>query len=119
MSEKSCNNCLYQKICLDLGITTEAHPEDWCERFENKDEWVHLRCEPGTRVYVLLRNKRHSFYAARGEVYQAVINDRGSFYWISTSQGDSAFSDEEFGETVFLTKTEAEEELERMNTKNR
>lgn len=120
MSEKSCNNCLYQKICLDPGITTEAHPEDWCERwFENKDEWVHLRCEPGTRVYVLFRNKRHSFYAVRGEVYQAVINDRGSFYWVSTSEGDFIFSGKEFGEAVFLTKAEAEETLERMNTKNR
>lgn len=120
MSEKSCNNCLYQKICLDLGIITEAHPEDWCERFENKAEWVHLRCKPRTRVYVLYRNKRrHSFYIMNGEVYEVRVNGRGSFYWASTSQGDFVFSDEEFGETVFLTKDEAEEALERMNTKNR
>lgn len=119
MSEKNCNNCLHQRICLDLGITTEAYPDDWCERFENKGEWVHLRCEPGTRVYVLFRNKRHSFYVARGEIFRAVINGYGSFYGVSTSKGDFMFSGKEFGEVVFLTKAEAEEALERMNTKNR
>lgn len=113
MSEKSCNNCLHQKVCLDFGLIT-------CERFENKDEWVHLLCKPRTRIYALGYSKRgYKHLIMNGEVYSVSINDRGTFYAVSTSTDVFMFEDKEFGQTVFLTKAEAEEAIERMNTKNR
>lgn len=73
MSEKSCNNCLHQKVCLDFGLIT-------CERFENKDEWVHLLCKPRTRIYALGYSKRgYKHLIMNGEVYSVSINDRGLF----------------------------------------
>lgn len=109
MSEKSCNNCLYQKICLDFGITTEAHPEDLCGRFENKDEWVHLPCVPGAIVYrVVMERYCTDEYRMDWDEERIVVACPFDLGYLN-----------DMGKTTFLTRSEAEDALERMNTKNR
>ena len=101
----TCKNCIHQTACFDWcrGFGQEA---ELCEHFSDKSEWFHLTnkdCE--TAYYVI----GYGFYAIAVEMpicgwaikngKYCVIDECGDFY--------------EIGEEVFLTKEDAEKDVER------
>lgn len=101
----TCNNCIHQTACFDWcrGFGQEA---ELCEHYSDKSEWFHLvgkDCE--TAYYAVgygndARVIEEPIYGWGIKNWkQCVIDEYGDFY--------------EIGEGAFLTKEDAEKEVER------
>lgn len=94
--------------------------ETHCKHFKDKSKYIELPCKVGDEVYVIKNNKIqtkdvvyynkiHSRIAEQNEEYwHCVDKDRISINTIT-------FYPEDFGKTVFLTESEAEQKLKEKN----
>lgn len=81
------------------------------------DGWIRPPCKVGDKVYVLQEGKVINYFVLEiskhynGTMYFEVVpqDTRGCPQWFNLR---NRFADEDIGKTVFLTKEEAEKELE-------
>lgn len=107
-SSSKCENCeLTYNVCKKLGNY---------EDLEEQGRLIKLPCKVGDTIYV-----NNGFTIFEYEVtltgYSSTSKESG-FYFVTKSKKNSEtvqeFSDGDFGETVFLTKSEAEAKLAEM-----
>lgn len=126
----TCKGCIHYEICpnkkkhhiVKNGFLFYFECEDIekiCSTFEDKSKILELPCKVGDVVYVIKNNKIcakdivyynkiHSRVAEQNEEYwHCVDRDRISINVIT-------FYPENIGKTVFLTKSEAEQELKEL-----
>lgn len=96
----SCKDCLHYEVCY-------YHDFDGCEMFMDKSEWVHLPCKVGNTVYCFAP----CFDEKRQPKLQVTETKIVDIKTIATVPG-MEFNVEKIGKTVFLTRDEAEKELE-------
>lgn len=126
---KTCSDCLYYEVCAEVMkqqlyikevLCGQKNPV--CPQFTNRSEWVHLPCHIGDTVYEVFQNcyGETTIYAA--EVYAIELREPQYESFIKThykNNGKNAnFQFSELGDTIFLTREEAEKELEKMKENN-
>lgn len=101
----TCNDCIHHAACLDWcrGFGQEA---ELCEHFSDKSEWFHLSSKDPEMAYYAFGYGKYAqleeepirgWGIKNGKL--CVIDKRGDFY--------------ELGDMVFLTKEEAQKDVER------
>ena len=113
----TCKDCLHDGVCYTQEVCNdiEQHIKDLgCKNFTNRAEWVHLPCKVGTPVYIpeievdkIERKVVTKIYRTTVDEYS--VNARYIMY--HTRKGNN-FTDSMLGKTVFLTREEAEKDLE-------
>ena len=97
---KTCKDCLHYLHCA--GLTWERVRE--CRNFTPRNEWVHLPCKVGDRVFsIVIIGGEYSVVAER--VHALKISTEKIYaetYWYDSG---------EIGYNVFLTQEEAEKAL--------
>lgn len=111
---KTCKECLHYEACKAFNRmrqnvidTSSSGAEKLCGRFADKSRFIELPCKVGDEVYVPAAwiERLIRFVIVRCEIYAEEI--------IFTDDSDNEYHIEDFGKTVFLTREEAEAELER------
>ena len=100
------NDCLG----YNLGYCTLkcAKPES-CKNFKKFDEWRHIPCKVGDRVYLLLKGCAEIL---DGDVQKLTFNHKGDLYVCIKRKQDNCyttgnFKESSFGRTVFVNKADA------------
>ena len=123
-----CKDCIHYEICDKWVSPCESFPEtEGCKCFKDKSYFVELPCKVGDKVY-------KPIITSKGEpaIWEIIVTsidiDIGkngvspNSYVIghlkNTHCGESAYFCE-FGKTVFLTREEAEQALERREDEQR
>lgn len=101
----SCKDCLHYEVCDCAG--EYQYPQGYCKLFKDKSEWVHLPCKVGNTVYCFAP----CFDEKRQPKLQVTETKIVDIKTIATVPG-MEFNVEKIGKTVFLTRDEAEKELE-------
>ena len=123
----TCKDCIHNSVCslwrAEEGQDAKfyAETEDGkCDFFKDKSRFVELPCKVGDVVYVLTSDSPTGFEESRVKrmtlsnfsggmtikfKIPCVYDDWGKAFW--------QFSSEDFGKTVFLTREDAEAEIER------
>lgn len=112
----TCKNCLHDGVCYNQEVCNDIEKQlkDFgCEYFTDRSEWVHLPCKVGDKLYEITSRKTISEY----QVTAIRIELFGIFVDWKIKQGfvDRYISDVpagEIGNSVFLTREEAEKALE-------
>lgn len=126
----TCKECLHYVVCKPVADTgkfaldTERPDQsERCPMFADKSRFVELPCKRGDTVYaVTLNTETFTCGIHRGYIACIDIRSTGN-YMIICHEGldDEPYFDkiygrfEDFGKNVFLTREEAESELERRN----
>lgn len=108
----TCKDCLYSKNCQFLAGHKPADVNG-CTAFEDKSEWVHLPCKVGDNVYCF----EPSFNQMRKPELKVLKTKIRDMKIIMTVYGLN-FNIDDVGKTVFLTREEAEKELEKRRKSN-
>lgn len=106
----TCEECLHYEVCslftkadgANHEYYTYANLSEKCECFKDKSEWVHLPCKVGDTVYRL-----QYIEPTPGRFIVGVAEIKFSLIWL-----------EEFGNTVFLTREDAEAALKERRADN-
>lgn len=104
-----CKDCLHRIACLDWckGFGEDAK---LCEHFSARNEWVHLPCKTGDRVFSIIITGG-AYRVVTDRVYALKISTEG-FYAETKWYVEGG----KIGYNVFLTQDEAEKALaERSN----
>ena len=101
----SCKDCLHYEVCDCAG--EYQYPQGYCKFFKDKSEWVHLPCKVGNTVYCFAP----CFDEKRQPKIRVTETKVVDIKTIATVPG-MEFNVEKIGKTVFLTRDEAEKELE-------
>lgn len=101
----TCKDCIHQTACLDWcrGFGQEA---ELCEHFSHKSEWLHLFGKDYETAYYAFGYDNNA-RAVEGPICGWAIKNEKCY--IIDECGDFY----EIGEEVFLTKANAEKEVER------
>lgn len=107
----TCKDCIHQTACLDWcrGFGQEA---DLCEHFSNKADWVHLPCKAGDTVYYVTGIHKTLIKPA---IIKEIIFDTTGVKDLFVSSDTCDF--ENSFDIFYLTKEEAEKELEKRRKK--
>ena len=100
--------------CLSCSVQVEA--EHKFKRYEDEEEQgllFRLHCKVGDTIYFILWSKKHECYFVEEDLIDSVFVCRTGLYYQGTSLY-MIFSPNDIGETVFLTKEEAERKLAEM-----
>lgn len=103
----TCKDCFHYKMC-NYGQIGRL-----CADFSNKSEWIHLPCKMGDNVYCF----EPSFNQMRKPKLRVLKTKIIDVKTIMTVYGLN-FSIDDVGKTVFLTREEAEKELEKRRKSN-
>ena len=99
-----CENCIHKGICSSYELYEEIEYRpivDNCSHYKAKDKVIELPCKVGDTVYKIgsiYRRGKEKFYIYQGEFGYSCIR--------------------RFGDTVFLTKEEAEKALKELKESN-
>ena len=95
----TCKDCIHYEVCqFHIDEETKMTVAE-CSNFKDKSKYIELPCKIGSKVYIVW-----------GPKYRAGIDEYG------VNTGKFRLSDlENIGETVFLTKAEAEAKLKELN----
>lgn len=108
-----CQDCVHYEVCdfLHDGESTDYPNPNKCGYLKPKSRFVELPCEVGSKIYMLVTRKTHSFEWNENKRMLRVDNQH-------TFIKDTYFTKlnfwkvlEDFGKTVFLTREEAEKAL--------
>lgn len=117
----TCKDCLHYDVCEAVrgrpnrvGKNSLRIAEKQCpyNSFQNKSEWVHLPCKLGDDVYCF----EPSFNQMRKPELKVLKTKIIDMKTIMTVYGLN-FNIDDVGKTVFLTREEAEKELEKRSVK--
>ncbi len=122
----TCKDCIHYDVCKRIddkmefkNMSLNETIQEMCKDFKDKSKYIELPCKVGDTVYVIKNNKIcakdivyynkiHSRVAEQNEEYwHCVDKDRISINVIT-------FYPENIGQTVFLTKSEAEQKLKEL-----
>lgn len=114
----TCKDCIHNSVCslwrAEEGQDAKSYAETLgggCSFFANKFRLVGLPCKVGDEVYVpaVCTERLIRFVIVRCEIYAEEI--------IFTDDSDNEYHIEDFGKIVFLTREEAEAELQKRTHK--
>lgn len=97
----TCKDCLHYGVCMNPNDTINI-----CGLYQDKSEWVHLPCKVGDTVYCFAP----CFDEERQPKIQVTETKVVDMKTIATVPG-MEFDVGKIGDTVFLTRDEAEKEL--------
>ena len=123
----TCKDCIHYEVCKQkynhlyesYSILDAENIESVCKSFKNKSKYIELPCKMGDTVYVIKNNK----ISAKDIVYYNKIHSRvaeqNEEYWHCVdkdriSRNVITFYPENIGQTVFLSKSEAEQKLKEL-----
>ena len=123
----TCKDCIHYEVCKrkynhlyeSYSILDAENIESVCKSFKNKSKYIELPCKMGDTVYVIKNNK----ISAKDIVYYNKIHSRvaeqNEEYWHCVdkdriSRNVITFYPENIGQTVFLSKSEAEQKLKEL-----
>lgn len=108
--------------CIDMAdntlksrLLTDEDVDKWNEykRLEEQGRLIKLPCIVGSEVYVIVFDyEQEQFDTRKTKIIEVNQNCNGLFF--KTLMGIPAFEINDFGKTVFLTKSEAEAKLEEL-----
>lgn len=116
--KKSCKDCLHYEACNGIYYTAkgcdnialydfdgEMYADSGCEDFTNRYEWVHLPRKVGDRIYLTdgIRIYKSTIRAIK-------ISSANTVYFTE----NISFDERAIGDSIFLTREEAEKALEGM-----
>ena len=109
----TCKDCVHYEVCKYMCYNEDvpfAEPNQ-CINFHHQSRFVELPCEVGSKIYMLVTRKTHSFEWNENKRMLKVENQH-------TFIKDTYFTKlnfwkvlEDFGKTVFLSLEEAEKAL--------
>lgn len=125
----TCKDCIHYDVCenyLNYQRKTiqgkagylKVHKEQ-CPYEKDKSRYIELPCKVGDEVYVIKNNKIHTKDIVYYNKIHSRITEQNEEYWHcvdkdSISINVVTFYPENFGKTVFLTKSEAEQKLKEL-----
>ena len=106
-----CNNCYHNKVCIDGANFKSA---DNCRQYKDKSLIVELPCNPGDVLFKIEYDyDSDSSYIVKIKCDGIEIYDCGISIYCKTIEGNyDTYVPEDFGESVFLSREEAERALE-------
>jgi hypothetical protein len=119
-----CENCIHYGVCLDIeknikAIFSISIKHTGCEYFKDKSLFVELPCKVGDSLYYIATCKTaEDFgkkYVSWDRVKQISINAHGNWVYLTEN---SLINFDEIGKVIFLTKEEAEQKLQEMESRN-
>lgn len=108
---KTCKDCLHYEACKDYGVDEVCEELSVCKQFADRSEWVHLPCKVGDEIYNIEDMQHFPGTYDDDHIMAFVVNDDGLGFETDNYHFRPIT---EIGETVFLTREEAEKALERM-----
>ena len=111
----TCKDCLHFEACelnsaMRIHLPTIAYRNtDYCKAFKDKSEWVHLPCKVGDVVYCFAPCFDTDHHPKLIVIEKEIVELKT----IATVFGLN-FDVDCIGKTIFLTREEAEKELEEM-----
>ena len=113
-----CIDCLHYEACKDTYYTAkgcdnialydfdgEMYADSGCEDFTDRSEWVHLPCKVGDKVY-----QTDGIRTYESTIREIEISSTNTVYCTE----NIAFDEGAIGNSIFLTRKEAEKALEGM-----
>lgn len=124
---KTCEDCLHREVCNGWK-TSEVLQERLlsidkcnCNYFADRSEWTHLPCEIGDIVFYFADAYYYRKDKSRWKVWPIKVTEintklgkNGKVYPLSIIANGTRYPLKSIGKTLFLTRKEAEEALERM-----
>lgn len=120
-----CKDCIHNEACRSFLVVTHCKEEldaiannpnaSRCENYKDKDSVVSLPCKVGDTVYYLeiTYDEKPKIVVKEDVVYSFIIKGDGPFAILSHHVTLLPLDD--FGETVFLSREDAEKALEKRN----
>lgn len=124
-----CDNCIHKEICSTLTEYEESLREletkhvdfDNCEHFTDMGKMIKLPCKVGDTVYRIVNLVNGISIVAKGiisDFQRDIYCDKDQLYFKDNHEYHSIWFDaDKFSKTVFLTKEDAQAELERLEGK--
>ena len=117
----TCKDCMHYEVCnaLDEGGQVKILVPSQCGYFKDKTKYIELPCKVGDEVYVIKNNKIHTKDIVYYNKIHSRIAEQNEEYWHCVDKDRISinvitFYPEDFGKTVFLTKSEAEQKLKEL-----
>lgn len=99
-----CSNCLSEKVCrYNDGHNLYCKNDYVCPHFTDRSKWVHLPCNVGDKVY-----EADGIRIYESTIRELEISSTNTVYCTE----NVAFDDRAIGNSIFLTREEAEKALE-------
>ena len=95
----TCKDCLHYQMC----IYSDANKR--CPCYTDRSEWVHLPCKVGDKVY-----QTDGIRIYESTIREIEISATNTVYCTE----NIAFDERAIGNSIFLTREEAEKALEKM-----
>lgn len=99
----TCKDCLHYSVCQYRRGREMLPTGNQCKDFTASSEWVHLPCEVGDKVY----------QTDGIRIYESTIQGYNAEYGIFCTKNIS-FDERAIGNSIFLTREEAEKALDGM-----
>lgn len=127
----NCKDCLHYEACKGTYYTAKGcdnialyefdgkmYADSGCEYFTDRSEWVHLPCKVGDTVYIIYPDPRYNWGNKELKILELKVY---AFHYYDNKvtveiRGDGKYITWDiscFGVSAFLTREEAEKELER------
>lgn len=110
-----CNNCYHNKVCVDGANFKSA---DNCRQYKDKSLIAELTCNPGDTLFTIEHHYDYDYDSDSSYIVKIKCNgigiyDCGISIYCKTIVGNcDTYVPEDFGESVFLSREEAERALE-------
>lgn len=122
----TCKDCVHYDVCKRIDDKMELKNmslneaiQEMCRDFKDKSKYIELPCKVGDKVYVIKNNKIHTKDVVYYNKIHSRIAEQNEEYWHCVDKdrisiNTITFYPEDFGKTVFLTKSEAEQKLKEL-----
>lgn len=122
----TCEDCIHYEVCKRIDNKMEVKNmslnetiQEMCRDFKDKFKYIELTCKVGDEVYVIKNNKIHTKDVVYYHKIHSRIAEQNEEYWHCVDKDRISinvitFYPENFGKTVFLTKSEAEQKLKEL-----
>ena len=106
----NCRDCLHYEACIEMANDCGRRKiketiASKCEYFANRSEWVHIPCKVGDKVY-----QTDGIRTYESTIREIEISSTNTVYCTE----NIAFDERAIGNSIFLTRKEAEKALEGM-----
>ena len=99
----TCKDCLHYSVCQYRRGREMLPTGNQCKDFTDRSEWVHLPCMVGDKVYEI-----EGIRIYESTCREIVISSTDTLYCTE----NVAFVERAIGDSIFLTREEAEKALE-------
>lgn len=112
----NCQDCMHYGVCqsLEMNGISKIHPKQ-CSHFKDKSKFVELPCKVGDKVWFIKFMWNYAKHPIPAMVCGIkTFSKSGTFTFTALTDENNvtrSFINQDIGETVFLTKEEAEKAL--------